>query len=48
MDIDDVIIWPDGCWCFGYEIEEYSLSKSDDVKILKYDTDEYYNFLKEE
>ena len=45
-DSNDVIIWPDSCYCFRYELEEYSW-KSDDYEVLYFDTPEYNAFMED-
>ena len=42
QDIEDVILWPDGVWCYRHEMTDYTY-KSDDYVVL-----EYGSFLKEE
>jgi len=39
-DIEDIILWPDGVWCYRYELEEMS-HKSDDYETLHYGTKEH-------
>jgi hypothetical protein len=44
---EDVILWPDGDWCYRDELEEYT-HKSDDYAVLKADTFEWHSFLNSE
>jgi len=39
-DIEDIILWPCGEWCYRYELEEMT-HKSDDYQIIKYGTEEH-------
>ena len=38
--MDDVILWPDGAWCYRYELPEMS-HKSDDYEVLHVGTERY-------
>ena len=33
----DIIVWPDGTWCFRYELHEYT-HMSDDYLVLPIDS----------
>jgi hypothetical protein len=44
---EDVILWPDGDWCYRSELEEYA-HKADDCEVLKADTPEWRSFLVED
>jgi len=39
---DDLIVWPDDVMCFGDELEEMLGHKSDDFRVVKLATDEWY------
>lgn len=43
LDIDDIFVWPDGTWCYRYELSEYSW-KSDDYFVVFFGTEEYDEF----
>ena len=45
MGAEDIMVWPDGGWCYGSEFEEYSLGRSDDFEVLRADTKEWEGFL---
>ena len=45
MDTNDIILWPDDFWCYRYELESYIHFKSDDFKILYFNTPEYLIFI---
>ena len=47
QEIEDVILWPDGTWCYRYELVEYGHT-SDDYVVLEYGTTRWNRFLKEE
>ena len=32
-DDEDVILWPDGYWCFRFELEEHP-HRSDDYRVI--------------
>lgn len=42
----DLMVWPDGEWCFRDEYPEIPF-KSDDYQIIYHGTEEYNNFMKE-
>jgi hypothetical protein len=39
-DLEDVYLWPDGFWCFNYELLDMS-HKSDDFRIIPVNTPEW-------
>lgn len=43
---DAVHLWPDGTWCWHYELPEYS-HMSDDFTVLMPDTERYEDFFGE-
>lgn len=43
-DVEDVFLWPDGVWCYRYEVEEYSY-KSDDYEVVKVGTIKWYDII---
>lgn len=47
MGAQDVILWPDGTWCYGDEIWEMGFM-SDDYRVLRFGTLEYIKFFKGE
>ena len=46
-DLEDLILWPDGTWCYRYELYEMN-HMGDDYEVLSYDSDEYNKFFKEQ
>lgn len=46
MSPDDVIMWPDGMWCFRDELPGFS-HKSDDYRVISVDDDEWDVFVDE-
>ena len=46
-ETEDVILWPDGTWCYRHELTEYGYM-SDDYAVLEYGTVKWSSFLKEE
>ena len=44
LDIEDILLWPDGTWCYRYELKEMT-HKSDDYGVLYFDSEEYNEFL---
>lgn len=34
---EDVILWPDGTWCYRHDLEDYS-HMSDDYEVVPYGT----------
>ena len=47
QEIEDIILWPDGTWCYRHGLTEYGYM-SDDYFVVEYDTIRWYGFLKEE
>ena len=45
-EIEDIIIWPDGTWCYRHELVEYGWL-GDDYIVLEYGTTRWNSFLKE-
>jgi len=45
-DIEDIYLWPDGTWCYRYELEEM-LHMSDDYRVYYFDTKAYNELLEE-
>lgn len=45
VDIEDIALWPDGQWCYRYELNEMQ-HKSDDYRVLYFGTTEYEAFVK--
>ncbi len=45
-NLEDIMLWSDGTWCYRYELEEYSW-KSDDYEVFYFGTPEYDNFTNE-
>lgn len=43
-DLEDIILWPDGSYCYRYELQGYS-HKSDDYLVYNFGTKEYTEFL---
>lgn len=44
IDLEDLIVWPDDTWCYRYELYDFK-HKSDDYKVLYFETDEYFDYL---
>lgn len=44
---DDVCLWPDGTWCYRYELPEMS-HMSDDYQVLAFGSADYVVFLDSE
>lgn len=44
MTPEDLIVWPNGAWCFRNELEEMT-HLSDDYKVLESNTPEWVEFL---
>jgi hypothetical protein len=40
-DKDDVLVWPDGTWCYYFERAEYS-HMSDDYRVIPYLNAEWF------
>lgn len=45
VDIEDVFIWPNGEWCFRYELSEMT-HKSDDYLTVFFGTEEWEELFK--
>lgn len=45
INAEDICVWSDGTWCYGEELEEMLSFMSDDFQVLKFDTQEYWEFL---
>ena len=43
-DTEDVLLWPDGTWCYRHELLEYGWM-SDDYIVLEYGTQRWDKFL---
>lgn len=43
-DLEDILLWPDGVWCYRYESKDMT-HKSDDYGVLYFDSEEYNKFL---
>ena len=41
---EDVIKWPDGVWCYRYELPEMT-HKSDDYEVLYFQSTPWFNFM---
>ncbi len=44
---EDVLVWPDGSWCYRYEREEMYF-KSDDYFVIREGSEAYEGFIKKE
>lgn len=44
QDHEDVLVWPDGIWCYRHELSEMN-HKSDDYVVLSFDSEEWILFL---
>lgn len=47
VDLEDVLVWSDGTWCYRYELCEMT-HMSDDFSVLYFGTDEYWKFFETE
>ena len=47
VDLEDVLVWSDGTWCYRYELWEMT-HMSDDFSVLYFGTDEYWKFFETE
>lgn len=43
-DDDDVMLWPDGEWCYRFELCEMS-HKSDDYQVLAFESGNWNDFM---
>jgi hypothetical protein len=43
VNMEDIMLWSDGTWCYRYELYEMQ-HMSDDYEILEYGSIEYDNF----
>ena len=43
-DMEDVLLWSDGTWCYRHELLEYGWM-SDDYTVLEYGTQRWDKFL---
>jgi mRNA-degrading endonuclease RelE of RelBE toxin-antitoxin system len=41
VDIEDIMLWPDGEWCYRYELSEFMRVRSDDYRVLYLGTSEH-------
>ena len=44
---DDLILWSDGTWCFGYELHDEMTHMSDDYEVIPCGSDRYNTFVGE-
>lgn len=44
QDIEDIFLFPDGEWCYRYELHEF-LWKSDDYEIIAFQSDNYMDLV---
>lgn len=42
-DLEDIVMWPNGTWCYRYEIHEMN-HMSDDYFNISFGTEQYNNF----
>ena len=42
---DDILLWPDGCWCWYSDYSRYTSDcpKSDDFERIRYGTDKWFD-----
>jgi len=45
MNIEDLLMWSDGTWCYRYELSEMN-HMSDDYRVIAFDSDEYKGLMK--
>lgn len=41
-DPEDIILWPDGGWCYRHELPQFSY-RSDDYQVIYWGTPEHYD-----
>lgn len=46
IENEDICLWPDGTWCYGEDLDEYTWM-SDDYEVIKFDCNAYWKFLLE-
>lgn len=46
MNSDDVLIWPDGCWCFRSELSEFGY-RGDDFRVVPVGTSEWHELIED-
>lgn len=39
-DHEDILLWPDGAWCYRHEASEMA-HRSDDYRVVPFDTPEW-------
>lgn len=47
MNPDDILLWPDGTWCYSSDLSEYAFM-SDDYEVIKVGTIRHIKFLEGE
>jgi hypothetical protein len=40
MNLEDILMWPDGTWCYRHELSEMT-HMSDDYRVIAFDSAEY-------
>lgn len=45
---EDICYWDEHTWCYGHELEEMLSFMSDDFQVIKEDSKEYLEFLREQ
>lgn len=38
MDLEDIMLWPDGTWCYREDLEDYLSFLSDDFEVVPFGT----------
>lgn len=46
-DLEDILLWPDGVWCYRYELKDIT-HKSNDYEVLYFDSEKYDDFINQE
>jgi len=44
MSPDDILVWPDGEWCFAHELAEMAHRGDDYIRIADWEED-YYKYV---
>lgn len=44
MDLEDILLWADGTWCYRYELSEMRFM-SDDYRTIPVDHPEYQHYI---
>ena len=45
MNLEDILMWSDGTWCYRHELSEMN-HMSDDYRVIAFDSAEYKELMK--